>query len=215
MQIITIDGPASSGKGTVAKIIATKLGLHYLESGAVYRVVGLLAQRNNLHEGDVDKMLQLIDQTHIEFIGEAVMINGENVTHLIRHEGIGMLASRFSSVGVIRARLLRFQHDCAVEPGLVTDGRDMGSVVFPEANLKVYLTAVAEVRAQRRFTQLSHTGHAPVFNQILEGIISRDERDSNRSTAPLKFDQSFHLLDNSDMTIDETVDTIISWLSKL
>lgn len=215
MQIITIDGPASSGKGTVAKIIASKLGLHYLESGAVYRVVGLLAQRNNLHEGDVDKMLQLINQTHIEFVDGAVKINGEDVTDLIRNEGIGMLASRFSSVEIIRARLLKFQHDFAVEPGLVTDGRDMGSVVFPEANLKVYLTALAQVRAQRRFMQLSHSAQPLTFTQILEGIVSRDERDSNRSTAPLKFDQSFHVLDNSDMTIDETVDKIINWLEKL
>lgn len=261
MKIVTIDGPASSGKGTVAKIIAAKLGFNYLDSGAIYRVVGLLAYRNNLdynldsdgvdnlndadsvddannaedadyvavnidsdnstnnnthnNHSAINKLLQLMDNTSIEFTTNngGVTINGENVSDIIRSEKVGMLASKFSCVAIIRQKLLQFQRNFAHDPGLVTDGRDMGSVVFPDAALKVYLTASPEIRAQRRLLQLQRSGESVTITPVLRDILARDAQDSLRKAAPLKFDESFKVLDNSNITIDETVDIIISWLN--
>lgn len=212
MQVITIDGPASSGKGTVAKIIAKQLGFNYLESGAIYRVVGLIADRNNLSIDDEDAVLKLIDNLKLEFIDNKVYVNNENVTDLLRAEKIGMLASKFAKVAEIRTKLMDFQRGFAKGAGLVTDGRDMGSIVFPEANLKIFLTASAEQRAQRRFEQLHKTDKSVTILPILHDIQARDKQDSERKVAPLSYDKSFKILDNSNMSIDETVQTVINWL---
>ena len=211
MKIITIDGPASSGKGTVAKIIAKKLGYHYLESGAIYRVVGLTAINNGLSLKDVDRILELIDKVKLEFNDNQVLVDGDNVAELLRAEKVGMMASNIAKVAVIRERLMNFQRGFARNPGLVTDGRDMGSVVFPHADLKVFLTASAETRAQRRLQQLQEIDNSVTIQVILRDIQERDKQDSNRSVAPLTFDESFRILDNSHISIDETVTQIIKW----
>ena len=210
MQVITIDGPASSGKGTVAAIIAAKLGFHYLESGAIYRVVGLLAQRNNLTPENIPALVALIDQIKLRFKDKQVLLNEENVTDLIRAEHIGMLASNVAKVAAVRDRLMQFQRSFAAEPGLVTDGRDMGSVVFPHATLKIFLTASAETRAQRRAAQIGNAGYAA----ILADIVQRDKQDSERQVAPLKADATYTVIDNSKMTIAETVVEILELLEQ-
>ncbi len=212
MRIITIDGPASSGKGTVAKIIAKRLGFNYLESGAIYRVVGLMAMINGLTEVDIDKILHLINSIKLEFSENKILVNGENVTEVIRDENIGMMASKLAKIEAIRSKLMGFQRSFAKAPGLVTDGRDMGSVVFSGANLKVFLTASAETRANRRYEQLHKTDKSVTIMPILRDIQARDQQDTNRSVAPLKFDESFKVLDNSDLSIDETVAQIVNWL---
>lgn len=215
MHIITIDGPASSGKGTVASIIAKKLGFHYLESGAIYRVVGLVAKWNQFTLLDADKVLELIDKISLKFMDGKVILDGDDVTTLIRGEEIGMLASSLGSSQQIRARLLDFQHSFAKEPGLVTDGRDMGSIVFPYADLKIFLTASAEVRATRRYTQLNLKGVDADCNAILLDIVKRDKQDSERAVAPLSYDNSFTVLDNSKLSIEETVASIIGYYNNI
>ena len=215
MQIITIDGPAASGKGSVAKIVAKKLGFKYLESGAIYRVVALMAHRYNLDSHDVDEILSLINKIKLEFIDDKVYVNKEDVSELIREENIGMIASKIASVPQIRTKLLDFQRSFVAIPGLVTDGRDMGSVIFPNANLKIFLTASPEVRAKRRFTQLQVLGKSVTITSILHDIQARDNRDSKRNVAPLSFDKSFKMIDNSNMTIDQTVQEIINCLNEV
>jgi cytidylate kinase len=212
MQIITIDGPASSGKGTVARLIAKKLRFHYLESGAIYRVIALVTIRYGLTSNDINQILDLINKVKLEFYDDKVLVNGEDVTVLLRAEEVGMMASSIAKVATIRERLLDFQRGFAVEPGLVTDGRDMGSIVFPNADLKVFLTASAEIRAARRYQQLKQP--SANYDAILADIVARDKQDSERATAPLTYDSSFVLIDNGNMTVDETVEKIISRINR-
>jgi CMP/dCMP kinase len=212
MQIITIDGPASSGKGTVAKILAKKLGFHYLESGVIYRALGLLAIKHQVQYDAVEQLQKLIKNMHLEFTDGRVILNQEEVTDALRDEAVGLAASSVGKLSEVRAELLDFQRKFAKEPGLVTDGRDMGSVVFLSADLKVFLTAKSEIRAKRRFQQLQQMGVVVNFTEILEDIITRDEQDSKRLIAPLKYDASYKLLDNSELTVDLTVAQIINWL---
>ncbi len=167
MKIITIDGPASSGKGTIARIVAKKLGYHYFDSGSIYRTVALIATRNNLEEKDTEKILHLISNLNLQFINNKVTINNEDVTELIREEKNGMLASVLGKNAKIREGLLKLQHSFAKEPGLVTDGRDMGSIVFPNATLKVFLTASPEMRAKRRVSQLQLSGKYVKIEDVL------------------------------------------------
>ena len=213
MQIITIDGPASSGKGTVAKLIAKELGFHYLESGAIYRVVALISIQESLNSLDIDKILALIDKIELSFVGARVFVANVDVTESLRVESVGMMASLIAKSNVIRKRLLDFQRGFATEPGLVTDGRDMGSVVFPNANLKIFLTASAEIRAKRRYDQLTSHESDVSLDNILADITARDKQDTERASAPLKYDSSFVVVDNANMTIDETVEHIISLLN--
>lgn len=216
MRVITIDGPASSGKGTVARIIADRLSFHYLESGAIYRALGLWVHKNQVgDEPNVAQLLALIDNMSLEFFDGKIWLNSEDVTLLLREEFVGMLASKYSAIPEVRARLLQFQRDFAVAPGLVTDGRDMGSVVFPDADLKVFLTASAEKRAERRYKQLQQFDKSATIGAILQDITVRDEQDSKRSVAPLSYDSSFKVLDNSELGIDETIDLILGWWSEL
>lgn len=213
IPIITIDGPASSGKGTVARLIAEHLGFHYLESGAIYRALGLWVHQHSINNVNVtsDFVIKLIDSLDLKFIDGKVLLAGSDVTSELREEYVGMLASKYGAIPEVRARLLQFQRDFAQEPGLVTDGRDMGSVVFPEANLKLFLTASAEKRAERRYKQLQQFDKSATIADILQDIRARDEQDSTRSTAPLTFDDSFKVLDNSELTIEQTIDLILDW----
>lgn len=213
IPIITIDGPASSGKGTVAKIIASELGFHYLESGAIYRAFGLWIAKNYPDANNVSNQdaINLIDSMKLLFSDGKILLNDSDVTQELRAESIGMLASKYSAIPEVRTRLLQFQRDFATAPGLVTDGRDMGSVVFPDAFLKVFLTASAEKRAERRYNQLQLFDKSVRIADILQDIKARDEQDSQRSVAPLTYDASFKLLDNSNLTIQQTIDLILEW----
>ena len=213
-RIITIDGPASSGKGTLARLIAARLGFHYLESGAIYRCLGLFVSQNYPTASvSPAQVSALIAALHLEFSGEKILLNSQDVTLAIRAESIGMLASKYSAIPEVRARLLQFQRDFARVPGLVTDGRDMGSIVFPEATLKVFLTATSEIRAQRRYKQLQQLDKSVTITAILQDIIARDQQDCERSTAPLSYDTSFKVLDNSQLSLEESIELILSWYS--
>jgi cytidylate kinase len=215
IPVITIDGPASSGKGTVAKLIAERLGFHYLESGAIYRALGLWVYKNYADsEPSEQQVIELVASLKLEFKNDKIWLDSEDVTLALRDEFVGMLASKYSSIPEVRARLLQFQRDFAKAPGLVTDGRDMGSVVFPHATLKVFLTASSEKRAERRYKQLQQFDKSATMQSILQDIVARDEQDSKRSVAPLSYDASFTVLDNSDLSIDETIAMILSWLAK-
>lgn len=212
VSVVTIDGPASSGKGTVARLIADRLGFHYLESGAIYRAVGLWVYRNHGDNGvGEEQVLELVNHMQLQFQAGKVLLNGEDVTDILREEFVGMLASRYSSIPEVRTRLLQFQRDFARSPGLVTDGRDMGSIVFPDARLKVFLTASAEERASRRYKQLQQFNKSVTIESIMQDITARDRQDSNRSVAPLGYDSSFKVLDNSALGIEETISVILDW----
>ena len=213
MKIITIDGPASSGKGTVAKILAKKLGFHYLESGVIYRALGLLAIKHKVQHDAIEKLQEIIKHMNLEFIDGKIILNKKDVTDLLRDENVGLAASSVGKIPEVREDLLDFQRNFAREPGLVTDGRDMGSVVFPYADLKVFLTAKPKTRAQRRFQQLQEMGVVANFTEILNDIVIRDEQDYKRSVAPLKHDASYKVLDNSDLTVDLTIAQIVKWLA--
>ncbi len=211
-KIIAIDGPSSSGKGTIAKIVAHKLGFSYLDSGSIYRTLGLLVVRNHLDaELNVPEILDLIAQMDLSFNIEGVFIAGENISDKIRDEKVGMMASILGKNPKIRESLLKFQRDFALKNDLVTDGRDMGSVVFPDAQLKVFLSASVDKRAQRRFNQLQLLEKSVKMESILRDIQIRDEQDSSRAVAPLRYDSSYKKLDNTDLSIDDCVNQILLW----
>ena len=184
--VITIDGPSASGKGTVAQVVARALGFHYLDSGALYRVVGVAGMNANASLDSEAEMLAILLKINIKFKEGLVMLNGCDVTDAIRTEAASAAASRVAAHASLRTALLDRQHAFRVEPGLVADGRDMGSVVFADAILKIYLTASVEERAQRRYKQLIDKGLNANMTALLQDIRSRDERDGNRAAAPLK-----------------------------
>lgn len=218
MPIITIDGPASSGKGTVAKKVAQQLGFNYLDSGAIYRALALLVirklgicQDSSSNQLGTDAILKLIDTMDLVFLDGRVILNQQDETDALRLEDVGMMASTIGKIREVRARLLDFQRGFDKPPGLVTDGRDMGSVVFPQADLKIFLTASAEKRALRRHSQLQNSSDSGTIAAILRDITARDQQDRERSVAPLSYDHTYKVLDNSDLSIEETVQTILNW----
>ena len=214
IKIITIDGPASSGKGTVAKLLAHKLGFHYLDSGSIYRALALFTLNKHLDiNNGIDNIVSLIDSMQLEFKNNEIYLNNELVSEQLRDETVGMLASKIASFALVRNKLLNYQRSFAKNPGLVTDGRDMGSIVFPEAYLKIFLTASAEKRAERRYKQLQFLHKSGIIGSILEDIKARDKQDSERGVAPLSYDDSFFVLDNSELSIEQTVETIYGLLT--
>jgi cytidylate kinase len=183
--VIAIDGPSASGKGTIAAAVAQRLGFHYLDSGALYRIVGLVAGE---HKANLDNDLEVSVislNLNIKFNGDEVWVGGREVSGLIRGEVAGAAASRVAALPGVRAALMTLQRNFRQAPGLVADGRDMGSVVFPDASLKIYLTATPEERAQRRYKQLITKGVDASMAALLQDIRDRDHRDSNRVAAPL------------------------------
>jgi cytidylate kinase len=185
IPVIAIDGPSASGKGTIAAIVAQRLGFHYLDSGALYRIVGLVAGEQGVNLENDPEVSRIALNLNIKFNGEEVWVNGREVSGLIRGEVAGAAASRVAALPGVRAALMTLQHNFRCQPGLVADGRDMGSVVFPDAGLKIYLTATPEERAQRRYKQLITKGVDASMAALLQDIRDRDHRDSNRATAPL------------------------------
>jgi cytidylate kinase len=208
--VIAIDGPTASGKGTVAQRVARALGFRYLDSGALYRLVALRALRDGVAADDVARLTALAQSLRPAF-DDRIVLDGEDVTDAIRAEAVGNLASRIAVHAPLRAALLDLQKGFRCAPGLVADGRDMGTVVFPDAQLKVYLTASVEARAERRHKQLSEKGITANIAALLQDLRERDARDSRRSAAPLKAAEDAYQLDSSGLTIDEVVDQIVRW----
>ena len=216
IPVITIDGPSGAGKGTVARIVAEQLGWHLLDSGAIYRVLAVAAQHHNIGVDDEDSLLPVAAHLDVQFQicseGEGkVILEGEDVSNAIRTEEIGALASKVAAFPRVREALLRRQRAFKVAPGLVADGRDMGTVVFTQAPVKVFLTASAEERAQRRFNQLNEKGFDVKIGRLLDDIRQRDERDQNRKVAPLVPAEGALIIDSTELSIDEVVSKILSF----
>ncbi|MEW8101908.1 MAG: (d)CMP kinase [Candidatus Thiodiazotropha endolucinida] len=201
--VITVDGPSGSGKGTLAQRIAEALGWHFLDSGAIYRVLGLMVERAGISGENVDKITVMAKSMPLSFDQGRVLLDGEDVSRSIRTETIGNAASKVAAIPQVREALLTWQRNYARSPGLVADGRDMGTVVFPQAKVKIFLTASAEERAQRRYKQLKEKGLSVNLARLTEEIRERDERDSKRAVAPLVASESAYQLDSTAMTIDE------------
>ena len=213
--VITIDGPSGSGKGTVAGLLASHLQWHLLDSGAIYRVLALAAVQHDVALDDEAQLEQLATALDVQFIvnedhKQLIFLEGNDVTDKIRTETIGAQASQVAALPAVRAGLLRRQQSFRQVPGLIADGRDMGTVVFPDAPLKIFLTASAEERARRRYFQLKEKGEAVTLASLLEEIRARDERDMNRTIAPLKPAEGAVVLDSTTMTIEQVLDRILS-----
>ena len=211
---IAIDGPAGAGKSTIAKKIAKKMNYIYVDTGAMYRAMALFLIRNGVTKDDVEKIEEVCQQADISIEykdGEQiVLLNGENVNGLIRTEEVGNMASVSSANGKVREKLVQLQKELAKKADVVMDGRDIGTCVLPNADTKIYLTASSQVRAKRRFDELTQKGESCDLQKIEEDIIERDHRDMTRDISPLKQAEDAVLVDSSDMTIDEVVEKIIS-----
>lgn len=209
IPVIAIDGPSASGKGTVAQRVAGKLGFHYLDSGALYRLVALLAMRSDADLADEHVLSDIAARLDVVFEDAEIWLESENVTDAIRAEACSNAASRIAAYPRVRVALLERQRAFRQFPGLVADGRDMGSVVFPDAALKIFLTASAETRAQRRYKQLMEKGIDANISTLLQDLRERDARDSGRSVAPLQQGEGTSLLDTTSLDIGQAVDCIL------
>lgn len=212
VPVIAIDGPSASGKGTIAKRVAAALGFHYLESGALYRLVALLALRLGLR--DEAAVAQAAEEMDVVFLEDEILLEDQDVSSQIRHETVGNHASEVARMPAVRAALLRRQRAFRQPPGLVADGRDMATVVFPDASLKIFLTASPEVRAQRRYKQLIEKGIAANLAALSRDLAERDARDANRAVAPLVPAPDSQVLDSSALSVEAVADRILeSWKS--
>ena len=209
--VIAIDGPSASGKGTVAARVAEALGMDYLDSGALYRLTALAAQIQGVAWDDEAALEPIAAQLPAAFVAGGILLNGEDVSATIRQETIGMGASQVAKWPAVRAALLERQRAFAGEHGVVADGRDMGSVVFPDAKLKVFLTASAEERARRRALQLKIDLNSVAYQAIVDDIKQRDWNDSQRAVAPLKQLPDAHLLDTTELSIENAVKKVLDW----
>ena len=211
IPVIAIDGPSASGKGTVAARVAAVLGWHYLDSGALYRLAALAAQRADVTWSDEAAVAAVAAALDVRFGEDSILLSGVEVSEAIRQEDISSGASKIAALPLVREALLARQREFRQAPGLVADGRDMGSVVFPDAQTKIFLTASVEIRAQRRCKQLIEKGIAANIQPLLLDLRERDERDSRRSVAPLRQSEDAHLLDASSLTIAQAVNQILAW----
>ena len=209
--VIAIDGPSASGKGTIAQRVAQALGFHYLDSGALYRLVALAALQGNVGLEQESELAVLAKELDVRFSDEKIILNNRNVADDIRSEVCGMGASRVAVLPKVRQALLARQRAFRRAPGLVAEGRDMGTVVFPDARLKVFLTASAEVRAERRYKQLKEKGIDANIRTLLQELRERDQRDSARSAAPLQKAVDALELDSTGLGIDEIVRQVLDW----
>lgn len=211
IPVIAIDGPAASGKGTIAGLVAQKLGFHYLDSGAIYRLATLAAMKAGADLDDPAALEQAARGMNPVFKDGKIFLGGEDVTTAIRSEEVSAATSRVAAVPGVRRALFDKQREAARSPGLVADGRDMGTVVFPDAELKVFMTATAKVRAERRYAQLVGRGEKADLAALTADLEARDKRDRERAAAPLKPAQDAMLLDTSELSIDEVVKKVLQW----
>jgi len=209
-KIITIDGPSGAGKGTIAKLLAQKLGWNLLDSGALYRLLALMVKQQSLNLNNIQQLVNIALTLKIEFINDHIFLEEQEVSSLIRAEEIGMLASKLAVIPEVRTALLDRQRKFAEKPGLVADGRDMGTIVFPNASLKIFLTATAQERAKRRLLQLQKKGQVANLAKILADIELRDEQDSTRENAPLVAASDAIILDSTELNIMQVLEFIIN-----
>jgi len=214
VPVIAIDGPTASGKGTVAQRVATELGWRYLDSGALYRLVALRAIEAGVADANAAALATLARELRPAFAGGRIELEGRDVTDDIRREDVGAMASRIAVHPLLREALLDLQRAFRRAPGLVADGRDMGTVVFPDAELKVFLTATAEARAERRHKQLSEKGFSSNIATLSQELRARDERDGSRSASPLRPAEDARQLDSSHLSIEQVVSQILRWHGK-
>ena len=219
MSSIAIDGPAGAGKSSIAKALSKRLGYIYIDTGAMYRAVALFFVENNVSDGTDSRIESLLEKLEIsikyEDGAQKVILNGEDVTDKLRLEEIGKLASKFSAIGSVREKLVALQRKLAQKENVVMDGRDIGTVVLPNADLKIYLSASSKVRAKRRYLELLEKGYTDLdINEIEDEIIKRDEADMNREISPLKQADDAYYLDSSDMTLEEVVSKILSMVKE-
>ncbi|MDA8939323.1 (d)CMP kinase [Pseudoalteromonas marina] len=218
MPVITVDGPSGSGKGTVCRLLADKLGWDVLDSGAIYRVLSLAALHHQIALDNEEALVPLAANLDVQFLVDSqtnagkVILEGEDVTTTIRNEEVGAAASKVAALPRVREALLRRQRAFRTENGLIADGRDMGTVVFPDAPLKIYLTASAQERARRRFVELNERGLDVTLSGLLEDIQARDDRDMNRAVAPLVPAEDAIELDTSELNAQQVFDKVITLL---
>ena len=207
--VITIDGPAGSGKGTISKLVCKDLGFHYLDSGAIYRIIAFNAKTKNLVSNQISNMLELIDGIKINFVDEKTFLNRKDITDLIRSELIGKFASEIAKNKLVREKILGLQKSFFKSPGLVADGRDMGTVVFPKAKVKIFLTASIEERANRRYKQLILKENNVNLSSLIETIRLRDESDTNRKISPLKAAKDAYLIKTDNLSINQSFEKVM------
>ncbi len=221
VPVITIDGPSGTGKGTISQKLAQHLDWHLLDSGAMYRVLGLAALEQRISLDDGVALAKLALELDVEFLADgltgipAIQLNGENVTDMIREHRISEAASKVAAHSPVRNALLELQHAFRREPGLVADGRDMGSTVFPDADLKIYLTAQPEIRAERRHKQLKNKEDSGSLRALLDDIKKRDERDMSRKASPLRPADDAITVDSSELSADQVFERVLQEVRRL
>ena len=215
VPVIAIDGPTASGKGTVAQQVARELGFACLDSGALYRIVGLLALERGIDLDDAAGLAALATNLRPVFQGGQVLLEGRDITAQIRREDVGRAASHVAALGPLRKALLALQRAQRRPPGLVADGRDMGTVVFPDACLKIYLQADVRVRAERRLKQLMEKGYSANLSDLLQTLQERDRRDQTRDCSPLVAAEDAKVLDSTALTVEEVVAQVLQWFRSL
>ena len=218
--VVTIDGPVGSGKGTIARQVAEALGYHLLDSGALYRLTALSAAKQSVDLGDVDAVARVASELNVRFDSnedgsERIWLDDEEITLEVRRETTGEMASVVAVIPAVRKALLERQRAFQQAPGLVADGRDMGSLVFPSASVKIFLTASAEERAMRRHKQLKDKGIGVSLAALSRDIEDRDRRDSERSVAPLRPAEDARILDSSGQSIEAVTQTVLDWVTNL
>lgn len=209
IPVLTIDGPSASGKGTVASQVAKRLGFHHLDSGALYRLLALYSQQHAVATHDESELARLATQLPASFEQGEAFLNGEAVESLIRTEEMGARASEIAALPQVRIALVDRQRQFRSLPGLVAEGRDMGAVIFPDALVKIFLTASAQARAERRFKQLNIKGDSGRLDALLKDILARDQRDSARACAPLQKEADALLLDTTNLSVGDAVEAVI------
>ena len=207
--IITIDGPAGAGKGTISKLVSQNMGFHYLDSGAIYRVIAFEANQKGLARDQISQITELIDEINIQFIGDKIFLTDKDVSELIRSEDIGKFASEIAKNEEIRKNILEFQKSFFKPPGLVADGRDMGTVIFPKAKVKIFLTASIQERANRRYKQLILKEKDVNLTDLFQRIKLRDESDKNRKISPLKAANDAYLVKTDNLSIKQSYEKVM------
>ena len=210
-MIIAIDGPSGAGKSTVARLLSKELGFDYIDTGAMYRALAYKAYKQNIDINE-NEIAQMLDSTNVTYYNNQIFLDGENVEKLIRDEIISKLSSQISALKIVREKMVELQRKIAVNKNVILDGRDIGTIVFPNADFKFFITATVEERAKRRYEQLNSNDMEADYHNILQDIKKRDENDSTRQFSPLKIAEDAILIDTSNMDIEETTRTIAQYI---